>query len=174
MQPFCKRGQYCICCLFHPLSLSRYSVVDSVGEDQDRAVDALLSMSDPDHVSTVVEPPPAAQPPVVRHSLSVLFLKISPTRHALADHANPTGRGVCAAVTPRGRRALCARSDGATAAPATTATAPPVPLCAAYDRSHCSATTTTTAAAGPRLVPAESPFATTGEGHHDGCAGPIQ
>jgi len=39
-----------------------YSVVDSVGEDQDRAVDALLSMSDPDHVSAVQ--PPAAQPPV--------------------------------------------------------------------------------------------------------------
>ena len=40
--------------------------MDSVDGDQDRAVDALLSMSDPDHVSTAVAP---AQPPVVCQSV---------------------------------------------------------------------------------------------------------
>jgi hypothetical protein len=39
-----------------------YSVVDSVDGNQDRAVDALLSMSDPDHVSASAAAP--AQPPV--------------------------------------------------------------------------------------------------------------
>lgn len=38
-----------------------HSVVDTVGGDQDRAVDALLSMSDPDHVSSSAAAP--AQPP---------------------------------------------------------------------------------------------------------------
>ena len=113
--------------------------------------------------------PPLSRPWYVTTS-PYFYLDLPQTHHALVDHANPTGRGVCAAVAPRGRRALCARSDRATAAPATRATAPPVPLCAAYDRSHCSAAT----AAGPRrLVPSEYTF-TTGEGHHVGCAGPIQ
>ena len=55
------------CSLFLPLFVfDRHSVVDSVGGDQDRAVDALLAMSDPDHVPVhhvgVNEPPS-----VVRH-----------------------------------------------------------------------------------------------------------
>lgn len=37
-----------------------YSVVDSVGGDQDRAVDALLSMSDPDHVPSSAAAPSQA------------------------------------------------------------------------------------------------------------------
>lgn len=90
----------------------------------------------------------------------MISITLATTR--LLDLANPAGRGVCAAVAPRGRTTLCARSDRATAA----AAAPPIPLCAAYIRSCCSA------AAGPRFVPAESPL-TTGEGHDGGCAGPI-
>ena len=48
----------------------RHSIVDSVGGDQDRAVDALLAMGDPDHV-TVNE---HVQPPQVRHAIILLAL----------------------------------------------------------------------------------------------------
>ena len=50
--------------------LSRYSVVDSVGGDEDRAVDALLSMSDPDHVPSSAGAQAPAQPPVVCQPVS--------------------------------------------------------------------------------------------------------
>ena len=52
------------------LPFSRYYVVDSVGGDEDRAVDALLAMSDPDHVPTHEATP--EQPSVVRRSTAPL------------------------------------------------------------------------------------------------------
>lgn len=49
--------------------LDRHSIVDSVGGDQDRAVDALLAMGDPDHVAANEH---VVQPPQVRHAIILL------------------------------------------------------------------------------------------------------
>lgn len=50
----------------------RQSVLDSVNGDQDRAIDALLGMSDPSYVSQEPERPPAVStfhlPPTHRHA----------------------------------------------------------------------------------------------------------
>jgi hypothetical protein len=53
----------CVVCRFF---FDRHSIVDSVGGDQDRAVDALLAMSDPDHVP-VQHTVANEQPSPVRH-----------------------------------------------------------------------------------------------------------
>lgn len=95
---------------------------------------------------------------------------ISVARHATppVDYADTTRRGICAAAANRGRTTLRARSGRTAAASATATAAPPVSLCAAYDRCY------STAAAGPRHIPSEYPL-TTGEvrGHHGRCARPI-
>jgi len=106
----------------------RYSVVDSVGGDQDRAVDALLAMSDPEHVSTVHSPAreqPSVvrrlcpffhlpnkhshRPPIASHHLSMYLPSRNSTmpshrvlRTPLLGRTNPAGRGVCAAVAAGG------------------------------------------------------------------------
>jgi hypothetical protein len=95
----------------NPFSVSffdRHSIVDSVGGDQDRAADALLAMSDPDHVPA---PHAAAveQPSQVRHhNHTPSFLSILKLTNLLALHTpckgrtNPSGRGVCAPAAARG------------------------------------------------------------------------
>ena len=51
----------------------RHSVVDSVGGDQHLAVDALLAMSDPDHVSVPQHAASTEQPSQVRHIIHAPF-----------------------------------------------------------------------------------------------------
>jgi hypothetical protein len=50
----------------------RHSIVDSVDGDQDRAVDALLAMTDPDHVP--VQHTAANEPPSQVRHVTILLL----------------------------------------------------------------------------------------------------
>ena len=76
-------------------------MLESVGGDQDRAVDTLLGMSDPDHVSTAIpEQPDAVSGRFPSHDLG-LHRPLPPLWRI-----NPHGSLILATVTDRSRRAI--------------------------------------------------------------------
>jgi hypothetical protein len=79
MRPFCEHLTIRSACryraedyrLFSFIFFDRYSVVDSVDGDQHRAVDALLAMSDPDHVPAHQAAANEQQPSQVRPIITI-------------------------------------------------------------------------------------------------------
>lgn len=158
--------------------------MDSVGGDQDRAVDALLAMSDPNHVpthqTTTREPSVVRYVPLqsfistfsnykkkrpfrITHHAPLILPHLTPRR---VGRTNAARRGVRASAPARGRATVRPRPNRASAA--TTAAESPISVCAAYARARA-------ATAKRRHVWRRRRAATaaTGQGHDDRSAGAI-